>query len=134
MDFQNAYSKSVRTSDLECKDKSLTQQSFTEETDINVLLERFRVTGQMPTAVRLPSYGDFSAVSDYRTAMDAVLRAEDSFNELPAQVRQRFGNDPQAFLEFCSKDENRPELARMGLLNIAEQDVGVSGAEAPDVS
>lgn len=131
--LQHAYSDPFRGSDLECKDPSLAQQNFKDEVDINYLLERFKVTGQLPQGVRLPSYGDFSGVSDYRSAMTAVLAAQDAFMRLPAELRSRFGNDPQAFLDFCSREENLPELRKLGLANpIAEPAVGVSGAAAPD--
>ena len=45
MEFQNAYSESFRGSDLECLDPSLAQQSFKDDADINVMLEKFKVTG-----------------------------------------------------------------------------------------
>lgn len=115
MDFQHAYSDSYRGSDLECRDPSLAQQSFKDETDINVLLERFKVTGQMPQGIRLPEYGDFTGLTDFRTAMGALLSAQDEFMKLPADVRARFGNSPQAFLEFCSDKDNLGELRKMGL-------------------
>lgn len=100
---------------LECKDPSLTQQSFKDEVDINVLLERFKVTGAVPQGIRLPQYGDFSGVSDYRSALDAVNAARHSFMDLPAKIRDKFANDPQRFLEFCSDPKNADELISMGL-------------------
>ena len=135
MEFQHAYSASFRGSDLVCNDPSLAQQSFKDEVDINVLLERFKVTGQLPQNVVLPTYGDFTGLTDYRTAMAAVLKAQDQFMAMPADIRSRFGNDPQAFMDFCSKEENLPELRRMGLANPlpdkqdqAKPDVAPSGA------
>lgn len=115
--FQHAYSVPFRGSDLECLDPSLAQQNFKDEVDINVLLERFKVTGQLPQNVVLPTYGDFTGLSDYQTAMAAVLRAKDQFNALPADIRNRFANNPQQFLEFCSDEANLPELRKMGLAN-----------------
>lgn len=142
MKFQNAYSDSVRASDLECKDPSLAQQQFKDEVDINKLLERFKVTGQMPRGIRLPTYGDFSGVNDYRTAMNSLLTAQDAFNALPANVRSRFANDPQNFLEFCSDPKNESELISLGLLEKAESPsakpvvpaVAPAPAPAPDIS
>lgn len=137
--FQSAYSDSFRGSDLECKDPTLTQQHFKDDVDINVLLERFKVTGVMPEGVRLPTYGDFTGVNDFRTAAEAVRRASEAFMDVPASIRARFGNDPQAFLQFCSDKENLPELRRMGLAPAvlgdgAEPHVGASGAAAPEGS
>lgn len=132
MNFQHAYSDSFRGSDLECLDPSLAQQHFKDDADINVLLERFKVTGQMPQGVVLPSYGDFTGISDYRTAREAILRAEHSFMDLPGPVRARFHNNPQEFLEFCSDPKNVPEMQALGLTNpIAKPDVGGMGGSAP---
>lgn len=131
MEFQHAYSKPFRGSDLKCEDPSLTQQNFKDEVDINVMLEKFKVTGMMPQAVRLPSYGDFTGVADYRTAIEAVRKADSAFMELPAAIRARFDNDPQKFLGFVSDSKNREEAIKLGLIPEA---AGVSGAQAPDVN
>lgn len=90
-------------------------QSMRDECDINVIVKRFNLTGQMPPNLRIPQYGDFSQVTDYKSAMDAVAAAKTSFNELPASVRSRFGYDPQAFLEFVSNGDNQEEMIKLGL-------------------
>lgn len=116
MEFQSAYSVPFRGSDLECLDPSLAQQSFKDDVDINVMLEKFKVTGVMPSGVVMPTYGDFSGVSDYRSAVEAITKANNAFMDMPANVRNRFDNDPQKFLEFCANPENRAEAERLGLV------------------
>lgn len=116
MKFQHAYSEPCRDSDLVCPEDSLTQQSFKDDADINVMLERFRVTGQMPQGLHLPSYGDFNGISDYRSAVEAIRVADNAFMDLPANIRQRFDNDPQKYLEFFADEKNRPEAERLGLV------------------
>ena len=101
---------------LYCTDGSRTQQNFKEECDINTILKRFNVTGQLPVSPLQPEYGDFSGVTDYHSALNAVMAAQDAFNALPATVRNRFANDPAAFVDFCSDEANRDELRDMGLL------------------
>lgn len=141
MDFQHAYSKPFRGSDLECKDPSLAQQQFKDEVDINSLLEKFKVTGQMPQNIVLPTYGDFRGISDYRTAIEAVRKADLAFMDLPADIRARFQNDPQKFLEFVSDEKNREEAQKLGLVNpipevkpLEVKVVGGIGGAAPDGS
>lgn len=108
-------------SGLECKDDSLAVQSQKDDADINVIVERFGVTGQLPQVAQLPRYEDFEEIFDYRTAMDAVVAADRCFKQLPAKIRARFGNDPQEFVEFCSNENNLPELRRMGLARPAPE-------------
>ena len=94
------------------------------------------MTGVLPQGVKLPTYGDFSGVGDFRSAMQAVVSAQDEFMKLPANLRNRFGNSPQAFLEFCSDPSNKDELVKLGLSTPsvpvkqvqAEPDVAPSGA------
>lgn len=97
-------------------DDSLTHQSFAEECDINTIMRRFGVTGVLPEAVRAPTYDDFSNVVDYHTACNAIAVAGEAFDQMSAEVRARFNNDPQKFLEFCSDEGNRSEAVKMGLV------------------
>lgn len=100
---------------LVCADESRTQQSMRDEADINVLVKRFGVTGQMPVSVRIPEYQDFDAVFDFQSAQNAILQAQASFNAMPAEVRSRFDNSPQRFLEFCANPANLDEMRKIGL-------------------
>lgn len=100
---------------LACADPSLAVQSQKDEADINTIVRNFGVTGRMPAGVKVPSYGDFEGVADYRSALEAVNAAELSFNALPSEVRSKFANDPQAFLEFCSDVGNLEEMRKLGL-------------------
>jgi len=103
-------------SGLECLDKSLALQSGKAEADINTIVKRFGLTGQIPQGWRMPTYADFlNAPDDYRGALHAVRAAEDAFRKVPAGIRARFQNDPHLFVEFCSNPENLPELRKMGL-------------------
>lgn len=103
-------------SSLSVFDDSLTHQSFADECDINTIMRRFGVTGQLPEAVRAPTYDDFTNVVDYHTACNAIAVAGEAFDQMPAEVRARFNNDPQKFLEFCSNEDNRPEAIKLGLV------------------
>lgn len=101
---------------LECLDESLAQQHAKDETDINTIVRRFGLTGELPSGVRAPQYGDFTEATDYHTAMNAVIAANNSFMQLPADVRARFNNDAGAFVDFCSDDKNRDEAKKLGLI------------------
>lgn len=98
------------------KDVSLAEQSSLEETDINTIVRRFGLTGELPTGVRQPTYGDYEDVMDYHTAMNAIAEANEAFEAMPADVRRRFDNDPGKFVDFCSDEANRDEAAKLGLV------------------
>lgn len=93
-----------------------TQQQFKDEVDINTIAKNFGMTGRMPENVRMPTFGDFTDVDDYQTALNASRRAAHSFMQMPAEVRLRFENDPQLFLAFCSDAANREEAIKLGLV------------------
>lgn len=102
---------------LDCSvEPSLTKQAFAEECDINTIVRRFGITGQLPENVRMPTYGDYTGVVDFKTAMDAMALARESFEAMPAHVRERFDNDTQKFVEFCSDEKNRDEAISLGLV------------------
>lgn len=98
-------------------DDTRTQQQFKEEADINVLVRRFNITGQMPENVRAPTYADFSEVYDFHSAANAIAAANEAFMQMPAEIRfDRFRNDPAAFVAFCSNEANRDEARKLGLI------------------
>lgn len=97
-------------------DEGLTHQSFKEECDINTIVKRFGLSGELPEAVRMPTYADYTDVVDFHTAMNAIARAKEAFDAMPADVRSRFRNDPGAFVDFCSDERNRAEAEKLGLV------------------
>lgn len=97
---------------------TMTKASFAKDADINVLMKRFGVTdGAIPPAVADPKYyGDFSDVPDFRTALDNIRNAQERFELLPADIRNRFANDPVNLFEFVSNPDNTEESVKLGLL------------------
>ncbi|WNK13028.1 MAG: internal scaffolding protein [Microvirus sp.] len=100
---------------LVCGDKSLAQQHQAAEADINTIVRRFGVTGQLPLVSVPPTYDDFSGISDYQGALNLIRAAAESFAALPADVRYRFGNDASKYVDFCSDSANLEEMRKMGL-------------------
>ena len=112
---------------------SRTQQSFRDECDINNILRKFNVTGQLPVGSVQPEYGDFSGITDYQSALNAVMAAQDSFLQLPAKVRARFDNDPALFVDFASDEANKDEMRAMGLIREEAAVAAVSSPSEPPV-
>lgn len=95
---------------------SRTQQHFAEEVDINTIVKRFGLTGELPTHVPHILQGDFTNVIDFQSAMDMIVSAREAFMEQPADIRARFDNDPQKFLDFVSSKDNLDEAIKLGLV------------------
>jgi phage internal scaffolding protein len=102
---------------LLCKDESLAQQHMKDECDINVIIERFGVTGELPNSPVSPRYGDFSEVTDYHSALNQINATMDDFMAMPAKLRVRFDHDPVKLLEFLENDQNRDEAIQLGLID-----------------
>lgn len=102
---------------LVCEDPSLAQQHMKEECDINVIVERFGVTGQLPENPVSPQYGDFSGVLDYHSALNQINATMADFMGLPAKLRVRFDHDPVKLLHFLQNEENRDEAIQLGLID-----------------
>lgn len=105
---------------LVCDDESLALQSAAEDADINTIVRRFGLTGELPHDVAMPRSGDFTNIPDFHTAMNLVRSAQEQFDRVPAEIRARFGNDPQAFMNFLEDSNNRDEARRLGLLKAIE--------------
>lgn len=98
--------------------KSMTQQNYKQECDVNSILERYKKTGHISHVRKTPGqYGDFSQTGDYQSSMNRVLEAQDAFMSLPAVIRKRFGNDPQQLFEFINNEHNYEEAEKLGLLD-----------------
>lgn len=105
-----------RETGLSNTEPSMAQQHFKEEVDINTIVARFGLTGQMPEDFRAPEYGDFSDVVDFQSAQNAVLAAQAAFMEMPAGLRARFDNNPQTLMEFLADRANLDEARTLGLV------------------
>lgn len=91
---------------LDFDDESLTRQEFEAESNINNILAKFKVTGVLVDpqirATRYPVFGDFSQVPDFAGFHDIMLGVKTSFDDLPFEVRMRFGNDPAEAMKWLA--------------------------------
>lgn len=109
---------------------SLTEQSHVASCDINTIMSRYEKQGVVPSGPDgQPFFGDFSNVPDFHTAQNALIQAENSFNQLPAKLRKRFDNDPGELLKFLADKNNRKEAIELGL--IIEAPAPVQDGPAP---
>lgn len=100
---------------LRCVDETLTVQADKDECDINTLVKRFGLTGEMPVNLRVPVNADFVAAVDFKDAMNVIRESEVAFMEMPADVRARFNHDAGNFVDFASNPANVAEMRKLGL-------------------
>lgn len=131
MFIRSAYNYSVDDvsleSGLDCPEDSLAIQSAEEESNINTIVRRFGLTGELPSDLRMPLSGDFEGIGDFHSAMNTVRAAQEEFLRVPADVRARFGNDPAQFMEFLEDPGNRDEARKLGLLRAVVESSAPSG-------
>lgn len=98
-----------------------TLQSAKDQCDINRILDRAKRSG---TLSHLQTHGgvyaDFTDF-DFTAAQNMLAQGRSIFEELPAELRKEFGNDPAQFFEYVNDPENAdrlpellPDLARPG--------------------
>lgn len=101
---------------LSCDDESLAIQSAEEESNINTIVRRFGLTGELPSDLKMPQSGDFTGLPDFHSAMNMVRAAQEEFLKVPAELRARFNNDPARLMAFVEDEGNRDEARKLGLL------------------
>lgn len=100
--------------------ESMTIQSAAAETDINNIVRKYGLTGELPVRRQLAEYGEFDDSMDFMTLLSTLRSAEDAFYGVPADVRARFDNDPGAFMEWIHAPANFAEAMELGLLEPPE--------------
>lgn len=111
-------------------EKSLTDQSQSEEADINTIVRKFQLTGHVnvrsdsPLATLTDDMAamDGLAPVDLQLALNRVNEARFAFDRLPLHVRKRFGYDPLEFSTFVADPKNAQAVHDMGLTVVIPDD------------
>lgn len=76
---------------------SMAEPQHKNECDINRIMAKFRVTGQLPVTQKAPQYGDFTSVGDatetHIRADDLAARLESLSPDLRAEIARAGGVD-----------------------------------------
>lgn len=97
---------------------SRTKQEFRDECDINNILAQYRTTGMIrhiSARAAQGAYMDLPEPIDFQESTNIILQATTAFSSLPSKIRERFGNDPERFLEFMADPDNQDEAIKLGL-------------------
>lgn len=130
--YDDDYNSDAHATHFPCP--SVTKQSFKDECDINTLVSRWQKSGQVGSSFNATpgDFRDVSNVPDYHTALNMVIEAQRMFDALPSNVRDRFQNDPGAFLSFMDDPRNVDEAVSLGLA--VKREVGAELPPAPSAA
>jgi len=95
--------------------KTRTKSEFADEANINNIVKRCMNGAAMPTGGRTPLFGDFSEVADFTSAQTLIAQANAEFEQLPSDVREKFGNDVSSLMDFLDDENNLAEAQELGL-------------------
>jgi len=90
-----------------------TKQSYKDSCDINQLLERGAREGGLSHLVKHGArYGDFAMI-DWENMQHTLAEGQQIFNELPAELKREFNQDPAEFFGFVNDPANKDRLEEL---------------------
>lgn len=98
------------------EEPSKTDQSFQTECDVNHIVQKYLKTGRINHLARMQGqFADVSEIPDLLEAIKTVTSAQQTFDELPAELRRKFGNSPVNMVEYLQDPSNDIEAVKLGL-------------------
>jgi len=95
---------------------SKTKQCHKKECDINNIIKQYDKRGLITHVNQAAKqYGDYSEINEYKVNLEMVIKAQQSFDGVPSEIRKQFANDPGLFFEFVTNPENQDQMVEMGL-------------------
>lgn len=86
-------------SGLSCNDPSLTKVQFANDCDLRQIVRRFLKTGTLPAMQnRQTIFSTDGLPSDFGSLIDSTTRVRQAFDQLPLAERNRYNNDPEAWI------------------------------------
>ncbi len=120
----------------------MTKQCHASECDINKIMARFDRTGTISHVAKYEGvYADFSDF-DFHEQTNKLTRGREIFDDLPAEIRQEFGQNPGKFFAWVNdpknEDDVRAKLLGLGepgrQLPSADQEAAIAAASEPVAS
>lgn len=130
--IRNKFSKPVRVLSLP-KGEDRTQQHFREEVNINQIIAKYQKTNILTHVTKnRVRFGEFLELADHAVNLDKVAKAQQSFDQLPSQLRNQFNNSIEGFFSFIQKPENKDQCIKWGIFDPPkEAKVGTPTAPEP---
>lgn len=100
---------------------SKTQQQFKEQCDVNYIMKKYKLTGEVTHLNRRTPLNngseelDLTSIPSYQDSLHIVIQAQNAFQNLNSDIRKRFGNDPHEYIQFLQDPKNDDEAVKLGL-------------------
>lgn len=95
--------------------EGVTRQADKDSCDINRIVKSYFSAGIPLPGIPEQVFADVSQGWDYRESLERAKEAEGYFRDLPAVMRERYGNDPFIFFDRVMLDENIADAVELGL-------------------
>lgn len=95
---------------------SFTDETFKDECDISLMIEKYRVNRIPPRTVNV-SYGNSPTAEDYENAKFVLAECKSNFECLPSDIRDEFDNDISKYLNYISDETNIKDCYERGLVD-----------------
>lgn len=98
------------------------EQSHKDEVNINNIVKR---AGGMELIAKVNALKDWKfddvTSNDFQENMNAIIKARDTFADVPSEIRKKFDNDPAKFMDFVRNPANIQEMIDLGLSKAPEE-------------
>lgn len=102
------------------KSMSRTKQAFAKDSDINTIVARYHKTGLLAQVAEKPLFADVSHGLDYHGMLMKIEQIQNEFYTLPAEIREKFDNDPGKAIAFLGDPANDKEAVNLFLKKAVE--------------
>lgn len=113
---------------LNCKEGK-TEQHHAPGLKPRAILEKY--SKGFPVKVTPGKFGNYSNGMDFQQSMQYQAQVKSYFEKLPSEMRQNFKNDFRNLYDFMSKEENRDEAVKLGLIEKVEDEKKIEVPSAP---
>lgn len=117
MKLTNHHTELRRDVSIDCSEPKLTDQSYKNLCDINVIMANYAKTGVFGHEnINPPRYIDNTTIPNLEEAYAIVTTAENMFYDLPADIRKLMDNDPAQLEAFIQNADNADILLKNGII------------------
>lgn len=97
-----------------------TMQEYRDENNPNTIIRRYNSSGQITGRFRDKNAGAFidcpATLKMFQDARDLYMSIEQTFSDLPVNVRAHFQHSPELLLQAMENPSRRDELEKLGVL------------------